>query len=46
MLPISEIAEQTGFSKAKARRILSNLADRGYVTIVGKGRGTMYTASR
>lgn len=46
MLPISEIAEQTGFSKAKARRILSSLVDKGYVSIVGKGRGTMYTAGR
>ncbi len=38
----SEIAEKLGWSKDKAVRVLNVLADAGYVTKYGAGRGTKY----
>lgn len=41
-LASSEIAEYTGFSKAKTIRQLNSLIEKGYVDCRGKGRGTKY----
>ena len=43
-LPMSSIVAATGFSKTKAQKLLKELASRGYVTVIGRGRGTRYRA--
>lgn len=46
MLPIGEIAKLAGFGKSKTHSILKRLVDKGFVEIVGTGRGTKYRAQR
>lgn len=43
-MPISDIVTETGFGKTKVQKLLKGLASRGYVTVVGNGRGTRYRA--
>ncbi len=43
-LSSSQIVKETGFGKSKVVTILNRLADSGYIRIIGKGRGTKYTA--
>lgn len=43
-LPISDIVLETGFGKTKAQKLLKSLEGRGYLSIVGTGRGTKYSA--
>ncbi len=43
-LPISEIAAAAGFGKSKTHGILKRLVERGFVEVVGAGRGTKYRA--
>jgi len=38
----SMVAEATGFGKSKTIEILKSLAEEGYVTVSGNGRGTRY----
>lgn len=38
----STAAQETGFSKSKATMILKEMASKGYVQIMGRGRGTKY----
>lgn len=44
MLPIGEIAKLAGFGKSKTHSILKSLVEKGFVEIVGTGRGTKYRA--
>ena len=44
IMPSSMIAKATGFGKSKAVYVLNRLVQSGYVQIVGRGRGTKYTA--
>ncbi len=41
----SEIVEKTGFGKTKVTGLLKQLVAQGYVTVIGSGRGTKYTAT-
>lgn len=41
-LSSSEIAKASGYSKAKALRLLEVLKDKGYISVTGNGRGTKY----
>lgn len=43
-LPISSIVDETGFGKTKVQKLLKGLEARGYVSVVGRGRGTRYRA--
>ncbi len=43
-LPISEIAKFAGFGKSKTHTLLKRLIERGFVEMVGVGRGTKYRA--
>lgn len=43
-LPIGEVARLAGFGKSKTCGILKRLAEKGFVEIVGTGRGTKYRA--
>ena len=40
----SGIIGMTGFGKTKTVKILNSLAERGYIRVIGSGRGTKYTA--
>lgn len=42
-LSSSEIMEITGFGKTKVVKLLNSLEERGYLKVVGRGRGTRYT---
>ncbi len=39
----SEIAKAIGYTKSKTLRILESLKSKGYIKIIGNGRGTKYT---
>ena len=41
-MPSSEIAKMSGFGKNKTLKILTSLEKKGYITQIGKGRGTKY----
>ena len=43
-LPISEISRLAGFGRTKTQKLLKELAEMGYVQVVGNGRGTRYQA--
>lgn len=42
-LASSELAKNTGFSKAKTIRLLNSLLEKKYVKCMGNGRGTKYS---
>lgn len=43
MLSSSEIAKALGFTKTKTLRIIDSLKEKGYVKVIGNGRGTKYS---
>lgn len=43
---MSELAQVTGFGRAKALSILKALIDKGHASVSGTGRGTRYSAPR
>ncbi len=43
-LPTSEITSLSGFSRSKVQAITKRLVERGYLSVVGSGRGTKYRA--
>lgn len=43
-LSMSTIVSETGLGRTKAQKLLKGLERRGYVTVVGRGRGTKYRA--
>ena len=43
-MPIGEIADLSSFGRSKVHGILKKLAEKGYVEILGAGRGTKYRA--
>ena len=45
LLPISEVSKLCGFGKTKSQQVLSRLVQKGYVHVVGNGRGTKYTTA-
>lgn len=42
-LSSSEIAKTVGFTKTKTLRLLDSLKQKGYIKVIGKGRGTKYS---
>lgn len=42
-LSSSEIAKNVGFTKTKTLRLLDSLKQKGYIKVIGKGRGTKYS---
>lgn len=42
-LSSSEIAKTAGFTKTKTLRLLDSLKQKGYIKVIGKGRGTKYS---
>lgn len=42
-LSSSEIAKAVGFTKSKTLRVLEGLKEKGFVSILGNGRGTKYS---
>ena len=40
--PMSEIAPYVPFGKSKTTQLLKNMAEKGVITVEGKGRGTKY----
>lgn len=43
LLSSSEIVKASGFTKAKTLRLLDALKEKGYVKVIGNGRGTKYS---
>lgn len=43
-LPTSEITSLSGFSRSKVQAITKRLVERGYLSVVGSGRGTKHRA--
>ncbi len=43
-LSSSMLAEESGFGKSKATILAKKLSEKGYVRVIGNGRGTRYTA--
>lgn len=42
-LSSSEIAKAAGYTKAKTLRVIDGLKNKGYVNVIGNGRGTKYS---
>ena len=42
ILSSSEMLEMTEFKKDKLNRLLKNLIEKSYISVIGRGRGTKY----